>query len=68
MKTYIYTRFTDEEIRNPVYVIETIKEMEKLTLEQGFKIIAERMYRDDIKAKIKAKKPLELLKMFCWIY
>lgn len=61
MKTYIYTRFTDEEIRNPVYVIETIKEMEKLTLEQGFKIIAERMYRDDIKAKIKAKKPLELL-------
>lgn len=61
MKTYIYTRFTDEEIRNPVYVIETIKEMEKLTLEQGFKIIAERMYRDDIKAKIKVKKPLELL-------
>ncbi len=61
MKTYIYTRFTVEEIRNPVYVIETIKEMEKLTLEQGFKIIAERMYRDDIKAKIKVKKPLELL-------
>ena len=61
MKTYIYTRFTDEEIRNPVYVIETIKEMKKLTLEQGFKIIAERMYRDDIKAKIKVKKPLELL-------
>lgn len=61
MKTYIYTRFTDEEIRNPVYVIETVKEMEKLTLEQGFKIIVERMYRDDIKAKIKAKKPLELL-------
>lgn len=61
MKTYIYTRFTDEEIRNPVYVIETIKEMEKLTLEQGFKIIAERMYRDDIKAKIKVKTPLELL-------
>lgn len=61
MKTYIYTRFTDEEIRNPVYVIETIKEMEKLTFEQGFKIIAERMYRDDIKAKIKVKKPLELL-------
>ncbi len=61
MKTYIYTRFTDEEIRNPVYVIETIKEMEKLTLEQGFKIIAERMYRDDIKAKIKVKKSLELL-------
>lgn len=61
MKTYIYTRFTDEEIRNPVYVIETIKEMEKLILEQGFKIIAERMYRDDIKAKIKVKKPLELL-------
>ena len=61
MKTYIYTRFTDEEIRNPVYVIETIKEMKKLTLEQGFKIIAERMYRDDIKDKIKAKKPLELL-------
>lgn len=61
MKTCIYTRFTDEEIRNPIYVIETIKEMEKLTLEQGFKIIAERMYRDDIKAKIKAKKPLELL-------
>ena len=61
MKTYIYTRFTDEEIWNPVYVIETIKEMEKLTLEQGFKIIAERMYRDDFKAKIKAIKPLELL-------
>ena len=61
MKTYIYTRFTDEEIRNPVYVIETVKEMEKLTLEQGFKIIAERMYRDDINAKIKVKKPLELL-------
>lgn len=61
MKTYIYTRFTDEEIRNPVYVIETIKEMEKLTLEQGFKIIAERMYRNDIKAKIKVKKSLELL-------
>ena len=61
MKTYIYTRFTDEEIRNPIYVIETIKEMEKLTLEQGFKIIAERMYRDDIKAKIKVKTPLELL-------
>ncbi|MBE7048145.1 MAG: hypothetical protein E7393_02075 [Ruminococcaceae bacterium] len=61
MKTYIYTRFTVEEIRNPVYVIETIKEMEKLTLEQGFKIIAEHMYRDDIKAKIKVKKPLELL-------
>lgn len=61
MKTYIYTRFTDEEIRNPVYVIETIKEMKKLTLEQGFKIIAERMYRDDIKAKIKVKKSLELL-------
>ena len=61
MKTYIYTRFTDEEIRNPIYVIETIKEMEKLTLEQGFKIIAERMYRDDIKAKIKVKKSLELL-------
>ncbi len=61
MKTYIYTRFTVEEIRNPVYVIETIKEMEKLTLEQGFKIIAERMYRDDIKAKIKVKKSLELL-------
>lgn len=61
MKTYIYTRFTVEEIRNPVYVIETIKEMKKLTLEQGFKIIAERMYRDDIKAKIKVKKPLELL-------
>lgn len=61
MKTYIYTRFTDEEIRNPVYVIENIKEMEKLTLEQGVKIIAERMYRDDIKAKIKVKKPLELL-------
>lgn len=61
MKTYIYTRFTDEEIRNPVYVIETIKEMEKLTLEQGFKIIAESVYRDDIKAKIKVKKPLELL-------
>ena len=61
MKTYIYTRFTVEEIRNPVYVIETIKEMEKLTLEQGFKIIAERMYRDDINAKIKVKKPLELL-------
>ena len=61
MKTYIYTRFTDEEIRNPVYVIETIKEMEKLTLEQGFKIIAERMYKDDIKAKIKVKKSLELL-------
>ena len=61
MKTYIYTRFTDEEIRNPVYVIETIKEMEKLTLEQGVKIIAERMYRDDIKAKIKVKKSLELL-------
>ena len=61
MKTYIYTRFTDEEIRNPVYVIEAIKEMEKLTLEQGFKIIAERMYRDDIKAKIKMKKSLELL-------
>ena len=55
MKTYIYTRFTDEEIRNPVYVIETIKEMEKLILEQGFKIIAERMYRDDIKAKINVK-------------
>ena len=61
MKTYIYTRFTDEEIRNPVYVIETIKEMKKLTLEQGFKIIAERMHRDDIKAKIKVKTPLELL-------
>lgn len=61
MKTYIYTRFTDEEIRNPVYVIETIKEMEKLTLEQGFKIIAERIYRNDIKAKIKVKKSLELL-------
>lgn len=61
MKTYIYTRFTDEEIRNPVHVIETIKEMEKLTLEQRVKIIAERMYRDDIKAKIKVKKPLELL-------
>jgi len=61
MKTYIYTRLTVEEIRNPVYVIETIKEMEKLTMEQGFKIIAERMYRDDIKAKIKVKKPLELL-------
>ena len=61
MKTYIYTRFTDEEIRNPVYVIETIKEMEKLTLEQRVKIIAERMYRDDIKAKIKVKKSLELL-------
>lgn len=61
MKTYIYTRFTDEEIRNPVYVIETLKEMEKLTLEQGVKIIAERMYRDDIKAKIKMKKSLELL-------
>ena len=61
MKTYIYTRFTVEEIRNPVYVIETIKEMEKLTLEQGFKIIAERIYRDDIKAKINVKKPLELL-------
>lgn len=61
MKTFIYTRFTDEEIRNPVYVIETIKEMEKLTLEQGFKIIAERMYRDDIKAKIKVKNSLELL-------
>lgn len=61
MKTYIYTRFTDEEIRNPVYVIETLKEMEKLTLEQGVKIIAERMYRDDIKAKIKVKKSLELL-------
>lgn len=61
MKTYIYTRFTDEEIRNPVYVIETIKEMEKLILEQGFKIIAERMYRDDIKAKINVKKSLELL-------
>ena len=28
MKTYIYTRFTDEEIRNPVHVIETIKELE----------------------------------------
>jgi len=61
MKTYIYTRFTDEEIRNQVCVIETIKEMEKLTLEQRVKIIAERMYRDDIKAKIKVKKPLELL-------
>lgn len=61
MKTYIYTRFTDEEIRNPVYVIETIKEMEKLTLEQGFKIIAERVYKNDIKAKIKVQKPLELL-------
>ena len=61
MKTYIYTRFTDEEIRNPIYVIEIIKEMKKLTLEQGFKIIAERMYRDDIKAKIKVKTPLELL-------
>ena len=61
MKTYIYTRFTDEEIRNPVYVIETLKEMEKLTLEQGVKIIAERMYRDDIKDKIKVKKSLELL-------
>ena len=61
MKTYIYTRFTDEEIRNPVHLIETIKEMKKLTLEQGFKIIAERMYRDDIKAKIKVKKSLELL-------
>lgn len=61
MKTYIYTRFTDEEIRNPVCVIETIKEMEKLTLEQRVKIIAERMYRDDIKAKIKVKKSLELL-------
>ena len=68
MKTYIYTRFTDEEIRNPVYVIETIKEMEKLPLEQGFKIIAERMYRDDIKAKIKVKTPLELLLMFSWIF
>ena len=52
MKTYIYTRFTDEEIRNPVYVIETLKEMEKLTLEQGVKIIAERFYRNDIKSKI----------------
>ena len=61
MKTYIYTRFTDEEIRNPVYVIETIKEMEKLTLGQRVKIIAERIYRDDIKAKIKVQKPLELL-------
>lgn len=61
MKTYIYTRFTDEEIRNPVCVIETIKEIEKLTLEQRVKIIAERMYRDDIKAKIKVKKSLELL-------
>ena len=61
MKTYIYTRFTDEEIRNPVCVIETIKEMEKLTLEQRVKIIAERMYRDDIKAKIKVKKSLELM-------
>ena len=61
MKTYIYTRFTDEEIRNPVCVIETIKEREKLTLEQRVKIIAERMYRDDIKAKIKVKKSLELL-------
>ena len=61
MKTYIYTRFTDEEIRNTVCVIETIKEMEKLTLEQRVKIIAERMYRDDIKAKIKVKTPLELL-------
>ena len=61
MKTYIYTRFTDEEIRNPVYVIETIKEMEKLTLEQGFKIIAERVYKNDIRSKIKVQKPLELL-------
>ena len=61
MKTYIYTRFTDEEIRNPVHVIETIKEMEKLTLEKRVKIIAERIYRDDIKAKIKVKKSLELL-------
>lgn len=61
MKTYIYTRFTDEEIRNPVYVIETIKEMEKLTLEQGFNIIAERVYKNDIKSKIKVQKPLELL-------
>lgn len=61
MKTYIYTRFTDEEIRNPVHVIETIKEMEKLTLEKRVKIIAERIYRDDIKAKIKMKKSLELL-------
>ena len=61
MKTYIYTRFTDEEIRNPVYVIETIKEMKKLTLEQGFKIIAERVYKNDIMSKIKVQKPLELL-------
>lgn len=61
MKTYIYTRFTDEEIRNPVYVIETIKEMEKLTLEQGFRIIAERVYKNDIRSKIKVKKPLKLL-------
>lgn len=61
MKTYIYTRFTDEEIRNPVYVIETIKEMEKLTLEHGVKIIAERVYKNDIKSKIKVQKVLELL-------
>ena len=61
MKTYIYTRFTDEEIRNPVYVIETIIEMKKLTLEQGFKIIAERVYKNDIRSKIKVQKPLELL-------
>ena len=61
MKTYIYTRFTDEEIRNPVYVIEAIKEMEKLTMEQGFKIIAERVYKNDIRSKIKVQKPLELL-------
>lgn len=58
MKTYIYTRFTDEEIRNPGYVIETIKEIGNLTLEHGVKIIAERVYKNDIKSKIKLQKDL----------
>ena len=61
MKTYIYTRFTDEEIRNPDYVIETIKEIGNLTLEHGVKIIAERVYKNDIKSKIKLQKDLQLL-------
>ncbi len=61
MKTYIYTRFTDEEIRNPGHVIETIKEMGKLTLEHRVKIIAERVYKNDIKSKINVQKVLELM-------
>ena len=45
MKTYVYTRFSNEEIRNPVFIVDTRKRMQKVIGKKDCVVIAERLCR-----------------------